>query len=107
MELVSTISIQSWGTFSLDFAIELLQFIRERYAAMTPPLAYPVISMPTERDLKRHDYEDLCHKVESFGGYENVARRLGLSFFDMSTQEQLDEQMIRVAQKLWVKRNEG
>ena len=107
MELVSTISIQSWGTFSLDFAIELLQFIRERYAAMSPPLAYPVISMPSARDLKRHGCEDLCHKVESFGGYENVARRLGLSFFDVSKQEQLDEQMIRVAKKLWVKRNEG
>ena len=74
---------------------------------MKPPLAYPVISMPTERDLKRYGLEDLCHKVESFGGYENVARRLGLSFFDMSKQEQLDEQMIRVAKRLWVKRNEG
>eukprot|EP00986_Skeletonema_menzelii_P011946 scaffold6334_cov139-Skeletonema_menzelii.AAC.6 len=107
MDLVSTISIQSWGAFSLDFSIDLLQFIRERYVTMAPPLVYPVISMPSERDLKRHGREDLCNKVESFGGYENVARRLGLQFFDVSKQEQLDEQMIRVAKKLWIKRNEG
>ena len=106
MELISTISIQSWGPFSLDFAIELLQFIRERYVDMSPPLPYPVISMPSERDLKRNGCEELCHKVDTFGGYENVARRLGLSFFDVCKQQQLDEQMIRGAKKLWKKRNE-
>jgi hypothetical protein len=106
MELISTSSIQSWGPFSLDFAIELLQFIRERYVAMSPPLPYPVISMPSERDLKRYGCEELCHKVDTFGGYENVARRLGLSFFDVCKQQQLDEQMIRGAKKLWKTRNE-
>lgn len=105
MELVSTVSIQSWGAFSLDFAIELLQFIRERYVTMSPPLAYPVISMPSERDLRRYDREDLCHVMESFGGYENVARRLGLSFFDAHKQQQQDEQMLRGAKKLWRDRN--
>ena len=105
MMLVSKVSIQSWGPFSLDFAIDLLQFIRERYVTMSPPLPYPVISMPSERDLKRFGYEDLCQKCERFGGYENVARRLGLSFFDAGKQHQLDEEMIRGAKKLWKKRN--
>jgi hypothetical protein len=107
MELTSIISIQSWGPFSLDFAIELLQFIRERYVTMSPPLSYPVLSMPSERDLKRFGREDLCLKVEAFGGFENVARRLGLSFFDACKQQELDEQMIRRAKKLWKKRNES
>ena len=105
MELVSTRSIQSWGPFSLDFAIELLQFIRERYMEMSPPMPYPVLSMPSERDLKMFGRDDLCSKVESFGGFENVARRLGLSFFDACKQHQLDEQMIRGAKKLWKKRS--
>jgi len=74
--------------------------------AMSPPLPYPVISMPSERDLKRYGCEELCHKVDTFGGYENVARRLGLSFFDVCKQQQLNEQMIRGAKKLWKKRNE-
>ena len=104
MELAaSTMSIQSWGPFSLGFAIQLLQFIREQYMAINPPLAFPIISMPSEQDLIRFGYDDLTHQISRFGGYENVARRLGLAYFD-GKNEKVDEGLVRCAKRLWKQR---
>ncbi|KAL7457530.1 hypothetical protein ACHAWC_009103 [Mediolabrus comicus] len=104
MELAaSTMSIQSWGPFSLDFAIQLLQFIREQYMTINPPLTFPIISMPSEQDLIRFGYDDLTHQISRFGGYENVARRLGLAYFD-GKNEKVDEMLVRRAKRLWKQR---
>lgn len=101
MELAaSTMSIQSWGQFSLNFAIQLLQFIREQYMTISPPLTFPIISMPSEQDLIRFGYDDLKHQISRFGGYENVARRLGLAYFD-GKNEKVDEGLVRRAKRLW------
>ena len=105
MDLASNISVQSWGPFSLNFAVQLLQFIRERYMTMSPPLLYPIISMPSEQDLIRFGCAELAQQVEIFGGYENVARRLGLAFFDGGKNQQVDVQLLRRAQTLWKKRS--
>jgi hypothetical protein len=73
-----------WGDFDLEFGIALLSFVRTRYLAMRPPLQNPVLEMPS-RDilLTSSDGETalgayLDQQIHKFGGYENVARRLGL-----------------------------
>ena len=78
----------NWGPFDLDFGIELLTFVRDRQMEMHPPLLHPVIEMPTKEQLLAYDGEDrlgprLHKQIEKFGGYENVARRLGLEYFDL------------------------
>ena len=94
----------SWGNFSLTFAVELLQLIRSQYMQVYPPLSPPVISMPSEKDLNGHG--DLAAQVNHYGGYENVARRLGLAYFDFDGKKlQMDEVRYRRAKKLWLHRH--
>lgn len=72
-----------WGDFDLEFGIALLSFVRTRYLAMRPPLQNPVLEMPS-RDILLTSSDDktigayLDQQIHKFGGYENVARRLGL-----------------------------
>ena len=96
---------QQWGKFDLEFAIDLLEFVRNEQMKKNPPLKYPVIPMPSQRKLllgsgggggdrsssiagKEEEEEEennekgrlLDEKIIEYGGYENVARRLGLAF---------------------------
>lgn len=96
-------SNRSWGPFSLNFAVKLLQFVRSQYLLLNPPLSCAHISMPCESDLIRGGYDELASQVIWFGGYENVARKLGLQFFDEKSQW-LDERTFRVAKMLWKNR---
>lgn len=97
---------QSWGPFSLRFAIELLHFIRSRYLLLNPPLSCSHISMPYESDLLRCGHESLAIQVAQFGGYENVARKLGLLFF-YDKNKQMDERSYQSAKMLWKNRRES
>lgn len=72
-----------WGAFDLEFGIELLHFIREDQLKLMPPMAKPVIAMPSQNKLlSTTDGRQLAESINKYGGYENVARRLGLAFFD-------------------------
>jgi len=97
-------SDRSWGPFSLGFAVKLLHFIRSQYLLLNPPLSCAHISMPSESDLIRGGYEELATQVIWYGGYENVARKLGLQFFDEKSQW-MDERAFRVAKLLWKNRH--
>ncbi len=103
MRLSSDIDKLVWGPLTLDFAIELLHFIRSQFLQMSPPLLYPIICMPSEKDLIRCGQEKLVRQVAEFGGYENVARRLGLAYFD-GINHKLDEAIFRGARSLWKER---
>lgn len=93
-----------WGPITLDFAIRLLHFIRSEFLTMSPPLNYPTISMPLEKDLIRRGQHDLAAMVIKFGGYENIARRLGLAYFDLMY-DQMNDVAFRGARYLWKQRN--
>lgn len=73
----------NWGSFDLDFGIDLLAFVRNENMKKMPPLRYPAIEMPSPRKLlaSGEKGEYLHRKIEEYGGYENVARRLGLALF--------------------------
>lgn len=94
----------NWGPFTLDFAIRLLHFIRSEFMKMSPPLAYPMISMPLEQDLLRSGQNELASLVVKYGGYENVARRLGLAYFDGKSR-QMNSDVFKAARSLWRHRN--
>lgn len=69
-----------WGPFDLAFAIALLNFVRQDHLRRQPPLKNPLLVMPSrQRLLAKEPWLHEC--VERYGGYENVARRLGLAFF--------------------------
>lgn len=72
----------SWGPFDLEFGIELYAFVREQQALQKPPLKYPEIRIPSQLTLLKHGSLGLRldKKIQEYGGYENVARRLGLGF---------------------------
>jgi hypothetical protein len=72
-----------FGAFDLEFAIQLLIFVRMDQLNRSPPLKNPAITMPSRSKLlaQSHDGPWLCAKIEEFGGDENVARQLGLAFF--------------------------
>ena len=72
-----------FGSFDLDFAVRLLQFVRRDHLKRSPPLQYPVVGMPSRAKLLAIGEEGawLDAKIDEFGGYENVARRLGLALF--------------------------
>jgi hypothetical protein len=72
-----------FGLFDLLFAIQLLNFVRSDQLKRSPPLLSPVIAMPSRNKLLRDaaNGEWLDAKIDEFGGYENVARRLGLALF--------------------------
>ena len=62
--------------------------------------------MPYESDLLRCGHEKLSIQVSKFGGYENVARKLGLLFF-YDKNKQMDEQSYHSAKMLWKNRHES
>ena len=73
----------SWGEFDIKFGIDLLEFVRAECMKKTPPLRYPVLAMPTFGDLLKSEDSDalkLEAKISEYGGYENVARRMGLDY---------------------------
>jgi hypothetical protein len=73
----------NWGPFDLDFAVRLLTFVRQNQMLKNPPLMNPVLGMPSQSKLLLSGDEGswLADRIRVFGGYENVARRLGLAFF--------------------------
>lgn len=100
-------SSPNWGTFSLDFAIQLLHFIRSQYLSLNPPLSSPLINMPSAKDLLNCKRGDLANHVMRYGGYESVARRLGLAYFH-GKREQMEGRRYRGAKLLWKdRRNYG
>ncbi|CAJ1936213.1 unnamed protein product [Cylindrotheca closterium] len=73
----------SYGKFDLEFGIQLFEFVRQENMKKSPPLQFPIIAMPTFRDILRSDDDEalkLDSKIGKYGGYENVARRMGLAF---------------------------
>lgn len=70
-----------FGNFSITFAIELLDFVRADLMKQKAPLKVTAIRMPSKYKLESAGREDLINQIEVFGGYENVARRLGLAYF--------------------------
>jgi len=72
----------NWGPFNLDTAVELLHFIRADQMKKKGPLKRPVIAIPSRRKLLTSGEERLHNRIMELGGYENVARRLGLAYFD-------------------------
>ncbi len=96
----------SWGPFSVRFAIQLLHFIRSQYLLLNPPLSCAHISMPSQSDLLRCGHDNLAAQVNRYGGYENVARKLGLQFFDEQSQ-QMEERLFRGAKSLWRNRHDN
>ena len=89
-----------FGRFSLDYAIELLCFVRTSYFDLSPPLASPEMRMPSIEDLRRCGRNDLADKTIEFGGLENVARRLGLAYGEVS----VDEERYKAGRIMWRKR---
>ena len=71
-----------WGKFDLEFAIDLLDFVRKEEMKKKPPLTYDFIPMPSQRKLLLAGEKGrlLDEKINDYGGYENVARRLGLGY---------------------------
>lgn len=72
----------SWGPFDLVFAIELYAVCRDMQMKKNPPLSSPEIQIPSQIDLLKYGEKGawLDEKIQAFGGYENVARRLGLGY---------------------------
>ena len=62
----SSASSLIWGSLLLEFATELLFFVRSQYASLNPPLASALAGMPSERDLLRQGQDDLASRVERF-----------------------------------------
>ena len=105
MKLSSGISSgYSYGRFSIQFAVQLLTFVRNQYLLLDPPLECAHISMPTENDLIRSGHRDLADQVIEYGGYESVARRLGLEFFDGSS-DGMDNERFEKGKLLWKERH--
>ena len=71
---------------------------------LDPPLQCTHISMPTENDLIRAGHKDLANQVIEYGGYESVARRLGLEFFDGSS-DGMENERFEKAKLLWKERH--
>lgn len=71
-----------WGKFDLEFAIDLLDFVRKEEMKKKPPLKYDFIPMPSQQKLLLAGEKGrlLDEKIIDYGGYENVARRLGLGY---------------------------
>ncbi|GKY91066.1 hypothetical protein MPSEU_000079400 [Mayamaea pseudoterrestris] len=72
----------SFGAFDLELAVKLLEFVRSDQLRKSPPLKqYRVIAMPSSDKLRdRAERGHWMHaKICEYGGYENVARRLGLA----------------------------
>lgn len=72
----------SFGAFDLKLAVKLLLFVRDDQLRKNPPLRNAFIVMPSERKLREQctDGEWIHDMICAYGGYENVARRLGLAY---------------------------
>jgi hypothetical protein len=70
----------NFGAFSLDFVVRLLYFIRNDMMEQEPPLEKPLLQMPTTQYLLARGEERLVSEIRKYGGHENIARRLHLSF---------------------------
>lgn len=70
----------NWGPFSIDTAIELYRFVRADQMKKKGPLRRPVIAIPSQTKLLANGQEQLHKNITKLGGYESVARRLGLDF---------------------------
>ena len=80
----------SFGPFSLDFAIDLLEYIRNDHLQSKAPMKPATIRIPTEYVLFQRRRSDLIDGIQKYGGYENVARRLGLAYFDADSTQLRD-----------------
>lgn len=76
-------AFMSWGSFDLDFGINLLEFVRIENLKKNPPLRCPAMVMPSPKKLLASGEKGILldEKIRIYGGYENVARRLGLAYF--------------------------
>ncbi len=76
----------NWGPFDLEFGIELYAFVRNQQLRKKPPLKNPEIRIPSQLILLEYGEQGLGldRKIQEYGGYENVARRLGLGFSFLS-----------------------
>ena len=85
MHARNSTGIMTYGAFDLDFAIRLLQFVRRDHLKRDPPLQFPCLAMPSRSKLLSGGKEGvmLDAQIDEFGGYENVARRLGLALFPL------------------------
>jgi len=74
-----------WGSFDLDFAVDLLEFVRDKHMRLQPPMEIPLIKIPDQNELMSEGKRGirLALQIKEFGGYENVARRLGLAYFEV------------------------
>ncbi|KAG7368585.1 hypothetical protein IV203_031328 [Nitzschia inconspicua] len=70
----------NWGSFDLECGIALMDFVRSDQLRKKPPLCPAGIFMPTPAELLEAGKEGLHAKIMRYGGYENVARRLGLGW---------------------------
>ena len=70
----------NWGPFNIDTAIEVLRFVRADQMKKKAPLKRPTIAIPSQRKLLANGKEQLHDKIIEMGGYESVARRLGLDY---------------------------
>jgi hypothetical protein len=79
---VAKIDDISYGEFSIEFAIRLMEFIRAAQYKLNPPVTKRAMYIPKESRLKTAGPEGewLHEKIIQYGGYENVARRLNLLF---------------------------
>jgi len=77
----------NFGNFSIEFALELLEHIKSVY--YKTPIGslymdilgeYSLIKIPSAEELQEAGREDLIEKIEEYGGFENVARRLRLHY---------------------------
>jgi len=76
-----------WGPFSLDFALELMEHVRGKMLDIRPgdPAALlqtpGKIWMPSEQELLQEGERGkrMAGLVRKYGGYESVARRVGLT----------------------------
>jgi hypothetical protein len=74
----------SYGKFTLDFGIDLLTYIRNQCMQSSPSSCMKInsvsIQMPTTQSLLNKGEHGLVEGIMRYGGHENVARRLNLSF---------------------------
>ncbi|GJQ10474.1 hypothetical protein GpartN1_g2265.t1 [Galdieria partita] len=64
----------NWGPFSIEFAIDCLEFTRQHCSVVEG-----MIRIPSKHCMLSNGREDLVHTMESYGGIVQVARRLGLA----------------------------
>lgn len=74
----------NWGPFDLECGIALMGLVRNDHLQRIPPLRPAGIFMPTRTALleigKDGLGERLDEQIMNYGGYENMARRLGLAW---------------------------